>query len=52
MIREQKFYDTGDFTPERLAQVGENYVSEQPEDTDPRSFAGDDIAEDQDGWDD
>lgn len=50
MIREQRFYDTSDFTAERLKQVGENYVAEQPEDSDPRDDAFLEIPADVDGW--
>ena len=52
MIREQKFYDTGDFTVERLAQVGENYVADVDEDPAHRELSGDEVHADQDGWDD
>lgn len=52
MIREQKFYDTGDFTVQRLAQVGENYVADVDEDHNHRDRSGDEIPADQDGWDD
>lgn len=51
MIREQRFYDTSDFGPERLAAVGEHYVAAEPEDPDHRGLAGDDVREDADGWD-
>lgn len=50
MIREQRFYDVSDFSALRLEQVGDNYVSAEPEDPDPRVNAGEDVHEDTDGW--
>lgn len=51
MIREQRFYDTSDFGPDRLAVVGEHYVSTEPEEADGSAYVGEDVREDTDGWD-